>query len=87
VVIESKEEMRKRGVDSPDRAEALMLASADRTPEIVRYYKEQAERLEAAAAPMVANPAVPIIEDEGDLDHLSRVYERELERLEGRKWK
>jgi hypothetical protein len=32
VEIESKDEMRKRGVKSPDRAEAIMLAFADRTP-------------------------------------------------------
>jgi len=30
--IESKDEMAKRGVGSPDRAEAIMLAFADRTP-------------------------------------------------------
>ena len=30
VVIESKDEARKRGVKSPDRAEAIMLAFADR---------------------------------------------------------
>ena len=37
VVIESKEEARKRGVKSPDRAEALMLcfATADRGPLIM----------------------------------------------------
>jgi hypothetical protein len=35
VQIESKEEARKRGVRSPDRAEALMLAFADRTPGIL----------------------------------------------------
>jgi hypothetical protein len=41
--IESKEEARKRGVNSPDRAEALMLAFADRMPGILRYYQERAE--------------------------------------------
>ena len=41
VVIESKEEARKRGVKSPDRAEAVMLAFAHiQRPEIyvVNYY-------------------------------------------------
>ena len=33
--------MRKRGVKSPDRAEALMLAFADRTPAITRYYEHR----------------------------------------------
>jgi hypothetical protein len=48
VVIESKEDARKRGVKSPDRAEAVMLAFADvRMPYagIFDWYKEQAEAL------------------------------------------
>jgi hypothetical protein len=42
VVIESKEEARKRGVRSPDRAEAVMLAFAPEIPRevhgVVYYY-------------------------------------------------
>ena len=42
VVIESKEEARKRGVRSPDRAEAMMLAFAPEIPReiqgVVYYY-------------------------------------------------
>jgi hypothetical protein len=41
VQIESKDQAKKRGIRSQDRAEALMLAFADRTPGILRYYEEQ----------------------------------------------
>jgi phage terminase large subunit len=44
--IESKEEARKRGVKSPDRAEAMMLAFVNRTPGIIEYYRELAARAE-----------------------------------------
>jgi hypothetical protein len=47
VVIESKEQARERGVKPPDRAEALMLAFADRTSGIFHYYKAEAERAAA----------------------------------------
>ncbi len=43
IQIESKEEARKRGVKSPDRAEAVMLAFADRTPGIIEYYRTMVE--------------------------------------------
>jgi hypothetical protein len=75
VQIESKEEARKRGVKSPDRAEALMLAFADRTPGILRYYQEQAE----AQAARAKNPDMP--EPEPD-DYLEQIYVAELRRLE-----
>jgi len=42
IQIESKEEARKRGVKSPDRAEAVMLAFANRTPGIIEYYRDLA---------------------------------------------
>ena len=41
VAIESKEDARKRGVSSPDRAEALMLAFANMTPPIFAYYEKR----------------------------------------------
>ena len=41
IQIESKEEARKRGVKSPDRAEAIMLAFANRTPGIIEYYRDR----------------------------------------------
>jgi hypothetical protein len=75
VQIESKEEARKRGVRSPDRAEALMLAFADRTPGILRYYQEQAE----AQAARAKNPDMP--EPEPD-DYLEQIYVAEQRRLE-----
>jgi hypothetical protein len=75
VQIESKEEARERGVKSPDRAEALMLAFADRTPGILRYYQE---RVEAQAA-RAKHPDMP--EPEPD-DYLERIYEAERRRLE-----
>lgn len=47
VVIESKEEARKRGVRSPDRAEALMLAFAPefQQAEVVDYYEQGRVRI------------------------------------------
>ena len=48
IQIESKEEARKRGVKSPDRAEALMLAFANRTPGIIEYYRRQVEQTQDA---------------------------------------
>jgi hypothetical protein len=41
VVIESKEDARKRGVSSADRAEALMLTFANMTPHIFTYYEKR----------------------------------------------
>jgi len=75
VVIESKEEMLKRGVKSPDRAEALMLAFANRTPGIIEYYRDQIERVEAKAASRS-------IEDEAGVDDLTKVYEEARKELE-----
>src|SRR5260370_4915031 len=42
VAIESKDDARKRGVKSPDRAEAIMLAFAQMTPGIMTYYRREA---------------------------------------------
>jgi hypothetical protein len=71
----SKEEARKRGVRSPDRAEALMLAFADRTPGILRYY----QALNEADAARAKNSDMP--EPEPD-DYMERIYVDELRRLE-----
>ncbi len=75
VQIESKDEARKRGIKSPDRAEALMLAFADRTPGISRYYQELSE----AEAARERDPSLP--EPEPDTE-LADIYEAELHRLE-----
>ena len=47
VVIESKEEARKRGVRSPDRAEALMLAFAPKVsvPQVLDTWEENRVRI------------------------------------------
>ncbi|HXR24425.1 MAG TPA: hypothetical protein VN742_03610, partial [Candidatus Binataceae bacterium] len=47
VVIESKEDARKRGVKSPDRAEALMLAYARTEPAVITFYRRELEHRKA----------------------------------------
>jgi hypothetical protein len=74
IQIESKADMKKPGVKLPDRAEALMLAFADRTPGIARMYQEQSEaraERERTGAP----------EPEPD-DTLAKVYEETIKKLE-----
>jgi hypothetical protein len=66
VVIESKEEARKRGVKSPDRAEAIMLAFAEQElvlgliecmlAEQAEITRRQAARMEARKEPKPACP-------------------------------
>ena len=65
IPIESKEESHKRSVKSPDRAEATMLAFANRTPGIIEYYRDLSRRMESGAAPA----------NEQDDDDLTKVYE------------
>ena len=52
IVIESKEEARKRGVKSPDRAEAVILAFSDLGPKygVLEFYRQEAEKIAAANA-------------------------------------
>ncbi len=74
IVIESKEEARKRGLRSPDRAEALMLAFANLRPPILALYERLlsdqpaapggAGASEGASAPA---PGAPAGEDENPL--------------------
>ena len=50
IVIESKEDARKRGVKSPDRAEAVMLAFAEvsfSNAGFLEYYRQEAEKAKA----------------------------------------
>jgi ribosomal protein S27AE len=51
IVIESKQDARKRGVKSPDRAEAVILAFADTAPVygLLEYYRQEAEKAHAKA--------------------------------------
>jgi hypothetical protein len=74
IVIESKDELKKRGIKSPDRAEAVMLAFADRKPGISRYYQEQSE----ARAAREKDPTLP--EPAPDTT-LQEEYDREILRL------
>jgi hypothetical protein len=81
VVIESKEDARGRGVKSPDRAEALMLAFADRTPGIMRFYKDLAENNALGYKPP-NNPRPPLEEMEDDEDgDIMDIYLKERARL------
>jgi hypothetical protein len=57
VVIESKEDVKKRGVSSPDRAESLMLCFADQTPLALDWIREQVEA-QAGQQPYDDRPAV-----------------------------
>jgi hypothetical protein len=76
VQIESKDQAGKHGVRSPDRAEALMLAFADRTPGILRYYEERAK----AQAAREKNPERA--ESEPTADDLMKIYQETLAELE-----
>jgi phage terminase large subunit len=62
IVIESKEDARKRGVKSPDRAEAVMLAYAriSRTNEgVFEWYKQEAARVANSSSRPESLIAVP----------------------------
>jgi ribosomal protein L37AE/L43A len=61
VVIESKDDARKRGVKSPDRAEAIILAFAELGPELglIEYYRQEYERLRAPIGVDSAPAACP----------------------------
>jgi hypothetical protein len=74
--IESKEDARKRGIKSPDRAEAIMLAFADMEPGIIKYYENEIHRYEDAAAQGLPQPE-PIDDD------MTRIYEEALAELQG----
>jgi phage terminase large subunit len=80
VEIESKDEARKRGVKSPDRAEAIMLAFADRTPGIMRYYQDMAEAAELGYRPL-DNPPPSVEGADDDPGDLMQIYLNERERL------
>src|SRR5258708_4920258 len=77
LVIESKEDARKRGVKSPDRAEAIMLAFADMEPGIIKYYEQEIHRYEDAADRGLPEPE-PLEDD------MSRIYEETLRELQQR---
>src|ERR1700732_3638278 len=61
VVIESKENARKRGVKSPDRAEAIILAFADLAPVfgLLEWYRQETEKLRGPKDVVSAPAACP----------------------------
>jgi hypothetical protein len=77
LVIESKEDARKRGVKSPDRAEAIMLAFADREPGILKYYEQEVHRAQDAQSGGLSEPE-PLEDD------MTRIYEETLRELQQR---
>lgn len=75
LVIESKEDARRRGVKSPDRAEAIMLAFADREPSIIKYYEQEIHRAQDAQQRGLSEPE-PLEDD------MTRIYEEALRELQ-----
>jgi phage terminase large subunit len=80
VEIESKDEMRKRGVKSPDRAEAIMLAFADRTPGMLAYVRQKAQHQQAVEAAIRDGKPPP--EDPWNADELIAAYNQVREEFE-----
>jgi len=78
--IESKDDMAKRGVGSPDRAEAIMLAFADHTPGMFAYVKQKAQHQQAVEAAIRQGKPPP--EDPWNADELIDAYNQVLEELE-----
>jgi len=81
IQIESKDEMAKRGVGSPDRAEAIMLAFADRTPGIFAYVKQKAQHQQAVDAAIRQGNPPP--EDPWNADELTEAYNQVTREIEG----
>jgi hypothetical protein len=63
--------MRASAVKSPDRAEAIMLAFADREPSIIKYYEQEIHRAQDAQQRGLSEPE-PLEDD------MSRIYEETL---------
>jgi hypothetical protein len=81
VVIESKEDAKKRGVSSPDRAESLMLCFADQTPVVLDWIREQVEGAQAYDdRPVISRraplPTQPVEEDAVEGNQLIDEYYR-----------
>jgi hypothetical protein len=79
--IESKDDMAKRGVRSPDRAEAIMLAFADRTPGILAYVRQKAQHQQAVEAAIRQGKPPP--EDPWNADELTEAYDQVTQQIEG----
>jgi hypothetical protein len=81
IQIESKDEMAKRGVGSPDRAEAIMLAFADRTPGIFAYVKQKGQPQQAVDAAIRQGNPPP--EDPWNAHELTEAYNQVTREIEG----
>jgi phage terminase large subunit len=75
--IESKDDLKKRGIGSPDRAEAIMLAFADRTPNILQYVRQRVKYDQALEKAQAEGKPAPQDWDQGwDPDELSNAYDQ-----------
>jgi hypothetical protein len=79
--IESKDEMAKRGIRSPDRAEAIILAFADRTPGMFAYVKQKALHQQAVQAAIRQGKPPP--EDPWNATQLTEAYDQMTQEIEG----
>jgi hypothetical protein len=79
--IESKDEMAKRGIGSPDRAEAIMLAFADLTPGILAYVRQKAQRQQTVESAI--HEGRPIPEEPDDAYELIDAYNQVKRELDG----
>lgn len=73
VKIESKEDARKRGVKSPDRAEALMLCFANRTPPMLEWIEGYVNHQQSVEAAMREGRRPP--PDDYSAENLQRAYD------------
>jgi hypothetical protein len=89
IAIESKEQARKRGLRSPDRAEALMLAFAGLTPPIFALYERMLEKERAEDAqggrprPAGAAPRALELKSAEEPNPLLELYADTLKKLRG----
>lgn len=80
IAIERKEEAKKRGVKSPDRAEALILALGNTEPSILKFYRDEARRVaksEGLLSPDIEAPA----ERPPVTPHSENTYTRTMQKL------
>jgi hypothetical protein len=81
--IESKDDMAKRGVGSPDRAEAIMLAFADRTPNFLQYIRLRVKHEQAVDKAQAEGKPAPQGWDQGwDPDELRNAYDQIRQEVE-----
>lgn len=80
IKIEQKEKAKKRGVKSPDRAEALILALGNTEPSILKFYRDEARR-EAQKEGSLAPDVVPPSPKPVDPKHADNAYTRAMTKL------